>query len=382
MKDFVFSMETRIHFGRSCLDALGEEVARYGKRVMIVYGKESIKRNGIYQKVIDQLSDCELIVDHGGVQPNPLMSHDHEGIRKVVENNIEVVIGVGGGSAMDSAKAIAVGAKCGGDLRKLSTGERTITDALPVITVCTLPATSSESNIWFVFTNDENNYKVGLGSELARPKAAFLNPEFTVSVSKEYTALAAVDVVSHMTEAYFTSTEYMPVNFRMAEGLSKVIMEATETILKDQSDLEARTAFMWATNMAFNGILSCGYGAPKFYAHKTGHPMSSCYGVPHGASLSVMTPAVLTYNKVRFQERLAEYGRNVFGVTEADVAKAADACIEAFKNWYRSIGAPMTFAEAGVENPDVDALADQVMAVSGALFSGRQEVVDLYNLCK
>ncbi len=379
MKDFSFAMPTRIYFGTSCLDNLPAEVGKYGKRVMLVYGKASIKKNGIYDKIVEKLSDCELIIDHGGVQPNPLMSFDHEGIRKAIENRIDLVIGIGGGSSMDSAKAIAAGVKNGGDLWKIHLGERKIEDALPVITICTLPATSSESNIWFVFTNDENQYKVGLGSEHVRPKAAFLNPGFTLSVSTRYTALAAADVLSHITEAYFAQKEEFPVNFRMAEALAKVIIDSTGKILHNPEDLDARSAFMWATNVAFNGILSCGYPPPTFYAHKTGHPLSSCCGIPHGATISVMMPAVLHYHRKDFEKRLAEFGRAVFDIRQSDDEKAADECIEHYLAWYREIGAPMSFSEAGIRDYDIEALADQVMAVSGSIYrGGRDEVMDLY----
>ena len=381
MNDFSFSLPTRIHFGASCLDNLPGEVAKYGKRVMLVYGKESIKKNGIYQKIIEKLSDCELVLDHGGVQPNPLMSFDHLGIKKAIDNNINLIIGVGGGSAMDSAKAIAVGVKNGGDLWKIHLGERKIEGALPVITICTLPATSSESNIWFVFTNDENNYKVGLGSELVRPKAAFMNPEFTLSLPTQYTAYAAIDVLAHITEAYFAQKEEMPVNFRMAEAVSRVIIDSTNKIMLEPMSLEARSDFMWAANIAFNGILACGYAPPRFYAHKTGHPLSSCFGVPHGATIAIMMPAVLKHYRKAYEKRLAEYGRGVFGITEQEDSAAADKCVESILAWYKQLGAPMSFANAGLTDVNIDDLADQVMDVAGAIYSGgREEVIELYKM--
>ena len=203
MQNFTYSLPTKIVFGKGVVKNLGVEVKNYGKKVLLVYGKNSIKKNGIYQQVLDQLQQQNIeIIEHEGVSPNPKLSHVRQGIKKAKENSVDLILAVGGGSVIDESKAIAGGTLANFDIWEAFLNNQKITKALPIITVLTIPAAGSETNFGTVITNDENNYKTGYASPYLSPKVSFMDPEYTYTLTENQLAYASSDIMSHLLEIY------------------------------------------------------------------------------------------------------------------------------------------------------------------------------------
>jgi len=381
MDNFILGVQPKLFFGDECLADLSREVLSYGSKIMLVYGQNSIKKHGIYDEVLSNLGGFQVL-EFGGVKSNPESDHLNEGIEFAKRHDVDVIIAVGGGSVIDEAKGIACGIGLeSGDVWDLQLGKEKISRALPVIAVVTVPATSSESNSFFVFTHTQSRFKVALHSDLCRPKAVFLNPKFTFSIPKKYTTYAAVDILSHMTEGYFTcKNEFAPVNFRYIEGLSIALIETVGKIFAQPDHYDARASFMYLATLAFNGIAMSGLYGQTFYAHKLEHPISGMYDVAHGAGLSVVIPAVLEYKKQQMIPRLASFGRAVFELSDSET-QAADNTIIRLRQWFREIGAPLTFGELGIGSPDIERMAQQIHEL-GPMFFQMNEIIEIYHLCE
>lgn len=355
MRSFIFHNPTKIIFGNGSVDQLGENARMMGKKALLVYGRNSIKESGLFDRVVKQLGDNRIgYIEHGGVKANPSLAHAREGVRKAVENKVDFILAVGGGSVIDTAKAIAASAATGQDIWKFFTLERPITAALPIMTVLTLPATASEMNGNAVISNEETKEKLGLGSPFLYPKISILDPALTYSVPLKYTAYASVDMISHLTESYFNNDGgWTRLQEYYVEGLVKTIMEATDRVMKNPQDADGRATLMWAATLAWNGLNTAGVGAAGTPCHKLEHPISALYDIAHGAGLSIITPAWLRGHINDKTLKLARFGREIFKITTEDDRQAALEAIEQLENWYRRIGAPVTFKEAGIENPDI-----------------------------
>jgi alcohol dehydrogenase YqhD (iron-dependent ADH family) len=297
MKNFVFHNPTKILFGKGTIPSIGPETAALGKKALMVYGQGSIKKNTIYDQVTNSLQDASVtIVEHNGVQSNPVLSHVHQGIRLAKENKIDVIVAVGGGSVIDSAKAIAAGALVEHNVWKFFTGRKSIKDALPLSCVLTLAASGSEMNSGMVITNEETNQKFGFANKYLYPRLSILDPSATFSVSPEYTAYGAVDAIAHVLEFYFTNQEpYTPVQDYFMEGLVKSCIDSCNRVLKNLEDYDARADIMWAATLALNGLTGAGLGKVGFPMHMIEHSLSALYNVAHGAGLSVVIPGWMSY---------------------------------------------------------------------------------------
>lgn len=390
MQAFQLQIPTRIHFGKGVLDKLGEEVKRFGDRALLVYGQGSIKRNGIYDTVMAQLSAAGVhVTEHPGVKPNPVLSHAQEGVRLATENKLDVVVAVGGGSVVDEAKAIAAGARNEPPLWDYFARKRDIGDALPVVAVQTQPATSSELNAASVLTNETTSEKFGVRADSMTPRVAFLDPTLTTTIPVQYTAYACTDILSHMMEGYFTtSSKWIPIQDGMVEGISRAIMESMERVLADPNDPDARAAIMWGGALAWSGLLNAGTDGASIPNHMIEHPLSAHYDVTHGAGLSIVIPAWLKYMKPRISHRIVQFGQRILGMADEleslDESARADAVIEALEAWYRKIGTPVTLEEAGITNPDIDALTEHALQLR-KLWSvpgyTEQDIRAIYDLC-
>lgn len=390
MVNFEYQSATKVIFGRGVLDRLGEESAILGNKALFVYGRESIKKSGLYDNILGQLLSAGIeVVEHGGVSANPVLSHVQSGVDKARESGADFIIGAGGGSVIDESKGIAAGAANDVPLWDLYSKKAAPTAALPVVAIQTLPATSSETNQAAVATNDETQEKFGLRHALLVPAVAFLDPELTFTIPLQYTAYACFDMMSHMLEGYFTSTaDFAPVHDGFAEGLVKAVKLSLERVLKNPEDYDARASIMWAGSLAWNGLANAGLEGAKIPSHMFEHPLSGLYNVAHGAGLGVVMPAWLEYKKSELAPRIISFGKNILGMTELSEAvndiKAADKVIAEFRAWLSSVGCPGNFEELGIENPDIDELVKHTRILSGMWgITGYsdEDMAAVYRLC-
>jgi hypothetical protein len=331
--------------------------------MLVSYDEELIKKIGFYDKAMEPLKSAGLeVIPLFGVKSNPDISLVREGIKLCKENDVDLVIGLGGGSAMDTAKAVAVGACYDGDVWDFPTGEATIKDALPIMTVVTIPATSSEMNPTSVLNNDEVRRKDGFVSPYMYPSVSILDPELTYTLPWKQTAISAADIVSHLMEGYINhNVDWAPMQDRYAQGMIRTIMECTDRLQKDLNDKEARAMFMWTATNAWNGFYVCGLGAYDQIIHIVGHSFSAFYDTPHGSAMSVSIPAVMKYHLDERVEKYSIFAQEVFGI-EGDISKeTAQKGIDALEAWFKSIGVPVTFAEANMPTNELDAMADDII---------------------
>lgn len=381
MQPFQLHIPTKIQFGAGALETLGSEARALGKRALLVYGGGSIKKNGVYDTVMEQLAGAGLAVtEFSGVKPNPVVAHAREGARIAREAGADLIVAAGGGSVIDEAKAIAVGAREEGDIWDFFDRTRTAGAALPLLAVQTLPASSSETNMVSVLTNEETTRKLGLRSPHIVPRVAFLDPAVTASLPLSYTAYACTDILSHMMEGYFTSTDdEAHVQDGMAEGLCRAVIDGMDRLMEDPADLGARANVMWAGALAWSGLLNAGVRGAAIPNHMLEHPLSACHDIAHGAGLSIVIPAWMKFVRERHGERILRFGREILGRSSATGAResmagvitagatfsTADEVIDALESWYRRIGTPVTLAEGGITAPEVDSYTEQALQLAG-----------------
>ena len=379
MQNFTFHNPTKIIFGKDTIPQIGPEAKAYGKKCLLVYGVASIKKSGLYDTVKGILKKEKIsVVEHGGVKSNPLLSHARKGVEIAKKEKVEFILAVGGGSVIDESKAIAAGAKGKGKLWEFFTGEAKIQDALPVLTILTIPATGSEMNGGMVIMNDETKQKYGFIDPHMSPKVSIMDPVVTMTISPSYTAYSAVDSISHLVEGYFTAPDpWVPAQDKFVEGLVKTIMESTERALAKPDDYQARATFMWCATLAWNGVCSAGIGAFPVPAHMLAHPLGALYDLAHGASLSITQPAWMTYALEKGNVKVPQFAREVFGVRMGSAARRGRKGIEGLKKWFDGIGSPTTLAKANIPESAIPAVADNArdLAHTWALEEYTKEVI-------
>lgn len=360
MNDFTYYNPTKIEFGKEKENNIGEYISHLGiKKVLLLYGMGSIKKNGLYERVINSLNKSNIEFEElSGVVSNPLLSKVHEGIKLVRQNNIEAVLGVGGGSVADSAKAISAGAKYDGDVWDFFIRKSEIKEALPVFTVMTLSATASEMNGNSVIINDKTKQKYSISSVLLNPAVSVINPELMATVSKEYLAYSAVDVIAHCIEVYFTAKIHPNFNSRIVESIIKTIMETTEILLDNPDDYEARAEFAWAAIQALNGLTPSGTQGGTFPNHMIEHSLSALYDVAHGAGLSVVIPAWMKWYKEQNISQFRRFSKEIFNTQDADEG------IKKLENWFNKIGAPTTLKEVNISKEGIEELAENAYGLA------------------
>ncbi len=367
MHDFVFHNPTKIVFGREAINTLGKTCTGIGRRVLLLYGGGSIRENGIYQAVMDQLTDTELqVTELGGVQPNPIASHVRMAVELVKSNNIDLILAVGGGSVIDEAKAIAASSRADEDIWDLVTAGRPIQDALPIVTVLTLAATASEMNSGAVITDEDSMLKLSIGGPALFPRVSFLNPAFTFTVPPDQSAYGAVDAISHLLEPYFThGTPEAPLSLAMSEAVIRTIRQTIGAVLKDPQDYDARATMMWSATVAFNGLIRSGYGGTGFPNHMIEHGISGAFPhVAHGAGLAVVIPAWLRHMLDEKKPLIARFGREILGVSDGDDKTAAIRTIEALKHWFAAIGAPVSLSGLSINGSEIAVIAEKAAGVA------------------
>ncbi|WP_373032886.1 iron-containing alcohol dehydrogenase [Sulfurovum sp.] len=353
MNNFTYYNPTKIEFGKEKENNIGEYLEQSGiKKVLLVYGGGSIKKNGLYDKIIISLNKNNIAFEElSGVVSNPLLSKVNEGIEIAKNTNIEAILGVGGGSVADSAKAIAVGAKYDGDVWDFFINKATISEALPVFTVMTLSATASEMNGNSVVMNDITKQKYSIASVLVNPVVSVINPELMATVSPEYLAYSAVDVISHCIEVYFTASVHPNFNSRIVESIIKTVMQTTEILIENPNDYDARAEFAWAAIQGLNGLTPAGTGGGSFPNHMIEHSLSALFNVPHGAGLAVVIPAWMKWYKVQNIPQFKRFSKEIFNSEDENVG------IEKLENWFSKIGAPVTLKEVNIPRESIEELA-------------------------
>ena len=386
MQNFIFENPTKIVFGKNQIRRVGQEIAPFGGKALLVYGQGSIKKNGVYDQVVSSLAEAGIEhIEFPGVRANPVLSHVLEGRALALREGVDVVLAVGGGSVIDEAKTIAAAAKTDGDVWNFFVGARVIQAALPLVTVVTLSASASEMNPAAVITNEDGARKYSVRSPHIQPKTSILDPTTLFTLSPAYSAYSAVDAITHMLEGYFNNTEPESIlQDRLVEGLMKTIMESTETILKKPADYDARAAMMWSAVLAFNGLTTAGMGMVGLPAHMIEHSLSALYDIAHGAGLSIVLPGWMRYAVEKNPAKFTRLGRKIFCIKETDDKKAALEGIRMLKEWFADTGCPVSLADAGIFAADIGNIAEHASALAKLwrLKDYTEEVIaEVLNLC-
>ncbi len=364
MDNFTFLNPTKLIFGKDQLEQLKTEIPLYGKKVLLVYGGGSIKKSGLYDKVINQLNEINAeVFELSGVEPNPRVSTVRKGVDICKKEGVEFLLAVGGGSVIDCTKLIAAASKYDGDAWDLVIKKAFAKDALPFGTVLTLAATGSEMNSGSVITNWETNEKYGWGNPLTFPKFSILDPVNTYTVPRNQTVYGIVDMMSHVFEHYFHLTENTEFQDRMCEGLLKTVMETAPKLLNDLENYEYRATILYCGTMALNGILNMGYRG-DWATHNLEHAVSAVYDIPHGGGLAILFPNWMKHNLHVKPSRFKQLAVRVFdvnpdGKTDEEVGLEG---IEKLRDFWNSIGAPSRLADYDIDDSKLDVMADRAMA--------------------
>ena len=356
MENFTFFNPTKIDFGTGKEQLIGQHLAEHGiRKVLLCYGSERIKREGLFDSVSKSLSEKSIeLVQLGGIISNPVISKVREGIALALEHQVDAILSVGGGSVLDSAKAIAAGVCHDGDVWDLFGGKASVESALPLFAILTLAATGSEMNAGAVVTNDETREKFFIMAPPLFPKVSIVNPALMQGVSQDYLVYSASDVIAHLIEAYFTATVHPNLQSRLVESLINTVIETTEALLADPADYGARAEFAWAATLALNGVTFSGVGGFSYPNHAIEHSLSALFNVPHGAGLSVIVPAWMKWYRDRNPLQFERFARNVFGV------EGGQQGIAALQSWYDKIGTPTHLPQLGIKEADLPAIVDNV----------------------
>lgn len=357
MENFNFKAYTEMLFGKGEISKLPEVMSRYGKNVLLAYGGGSIKRNGIYDNVKQLLSDYN-IVELDKIEPNPRIETVRRGVDLCKENNIDVILAVGGGSTIDCAKVVAAGAFYNEDPWDLVTNPEKIDKVLPIVTILTLAATGSEMNGNAVISKMETNEKLGTSSVNMKPQVSILDPEYLYTLPSIQTAAGTADIMSHVFESYFKNTKGAFVQDKFSEGLLEACIKYCPIALKDPKNYEARANLMWASSMALNGL--CGSGKPGAWScHPIEHELSAFYDITHGVGLAIVTPRwmryILSENTV---DKFVDYAVNVWHLEpKEDKFALANEAIDLTEKFFKDCGIPMSLKEVNIDETHFDEMA-------------------------
>lgn len=389
MYNFTFQNTTKIYFGENQLEQhLGEELKQYGTRVLLTYGGGSIKRTGLYDKVMGELKKAGMTVfELSGIEPNPRHSTVNRGAEICKKENVSVLLAVGGGSTIDCTKAIAAAAFYDGDGWDLVAGSAPVTRALPVFTVLTIAATGSEMNAGAVISNMETNEKLALIHPLLQPKVSFLDPTNTYSVGAFQTACGAADTLSHIFDtAYFTAAKKMDMVDRVMEEVLRTVVKHAPTAIKEPENYEARANLMWASTWALNGFLQTG-AVQATSCHKMEHELSAFYDITHGLGLAILTPRWMEYIlDESAASQFKKFGVNVFGidVSMSDMEGARSAISKLRGFLFETLGLNSTLTELGIDDANFKVMAKR--ACRGGVLEGfrrltPEDVENIYRMC-
>lgn len=362
MKNFIYDVPTRVLFGENQVSNVGKEVKKHASKVLLLYGKNSIKKNGLYDEVIKRLRDENIeIIELSGVDPNPRIETVREGAELCRKHHLELILAVGGGSTIDCAKGIAAQTKYHGDIwQDLCVDKKfhLLTEALPVASILTLAATGSEMNGNSVLSNPSEDLKLGFNSYILRPVFSILDPTYTFTVNKYQTAAGVVDIMSHLFEQYFSPDKKGYLQARMMEGLLKTVIHYGPIAYENPTDYEARANIMWASSLSLNGLTSSGKESTDWATHQIEHELSAKYDITHGVGLGILTPYWMEY--VLSEEnvhRFVEYANNVWGIFGDDNFEVAQKAIRTTREFFNSLDLPSTLAEIDIDSSKFEEMA-------------------------
>lgn len=361
MNGFVYNIPTKVYFGENQLGHLGEELKKFGKRVLLTYGGGSIKRNGLYDRVIEELHKANLeVFELSGIEPNPRIESVRKGVAICKEQGIDVLLAVGGGSTIDATKFMAAGACVEHDAWEFfGANAKPINEALPIVTILTLSATGSEMDTAGVISNLETGDKLGRLAPALLPRVSFLDPTLTYSVSKYQTACGAADIMSHIMEVYFNTQEDLFMLDCFMEGMLKTVVKYAPIAVAEPENYEARANLMWTSSWAINGFINGGK-RKAWSCHPMEHELSAVYDITHGLGLAILTPRWMEYCLDETTvDKYVQYGVNVFGIDakldKMEIAKLSIKLTEEFL--FEKLGLQRTFTEVGIKREDFAMMA-------------------------
>ncbi|MCK4568658.1 MAG: iron-containing alcohol dehydrogenase [Bacteroidales bacterium] len=339
MENFEIYNPVKAYFGRDVIQKLSKEVSERGKKVLLVYGKGSIKKNGIYDAAMEQLDKAGAeVYEYSGIKPNPIIDDVRAAVSLGKSKEVDMILAIGGGSVIDSAKVTAIGIAGDADPWEYVKGKETPHGAVPLIAVLTLAATGTELNRFAVVQNNATKEKIGFGYPPMYPAVSFLDPAYTISVSAEYTSFGITDLIAHALEAYFGRGD-ASLSDRFVFGIINEALEYGPQLMNDLTNYDLRARIMYAATMALNNLTAYGRKSGDWGVHSIGHVLSVLYDVPHGASLSIAYPAWLRLHKDRSADRIIFLGKNLFGISSVDET------LIAFEDYFTSIGSPIRLSQ-------------------------------------
>jgi len=354
MERFTIYNPTRLHFGSGVDDKLGKSVHKYGNKVMLVYGKGSVVKYGYYDQVVKQLKSYNLeIIEYGGIKPNPIIEDVRQASELGKKEGVDVVVALGGGSVIDSAKIIALSIASGYDGWDIMKNEVKPKSSIPLVCVLTLAATGTEMNAAAVVQNHASGEKIGFVTDLIFPVESFLDPDFTITVPRNYTAYGVVDLIAHALEAYFGEGEPSVID-QITFDIIKDAMRWGPMLLGDLENTELRASIMLDATLALNGLTRYGKKNGDWAVHGLGHEISLLYDTPHGATLSIAYIAWLKLQKDRIPNRIIKLGKNLFGVENADET------ISELSKFFQNMDSPIKLSEAGIREDQHQLIVDQI----------------------
>jgi len=354
IENFIAYNPTRLHFGTGVVETLGKTVKQYGNRVLLIYGKGSVKKYGYYDQVTSQLENAGLqIIEYSGIKPNPLIDDVRKAIALGKEKNIDVIVALGGGSVIDSSKITGLGVANDIEPWEFMTWQAVPKKSIPLVTVLTLAATGTEMNAAAVLQNRETGKKVGFVNPLLFPKDSFLDPSFTITVPKDYTAYGIVDLIAHALEAFFGGGE-PSVTDRITLAIIKDAMEWGPMLLNDLQNIDLRANIMLDATLALNGLTGYGKTSGDWGVHGLGHELSFLYDMPHGATLSIVYPAWLRLQSERIPQRIQKLGESLFGTTDLEKS------IQKLEAFFTSLDSPIRITEAGIDISKKEEILNQM----------------------
>jgi butanol dehydrogenase len=387
MNNFIYDIPTKVYFGENQLSHLGDELKQFGKRVLLVYGGGSIKKMGLYDRVMKELKDASLeVFECSGIEPNPRHTSCNKGAEICKKEQIDVLLAVGGGSVIDATKVIGAAAFYEGDAWDLVTRKAPVTNVLPIVSILTLSATGSEMDAGGVITNLETNDKIGIGHPLMQPKVSFLDPSNTYTVSAYQTACGAVDILSHIIEVYFNLNQDLYMLDTVMEGLMKTVIKYAPIAIKEPTNYEARANLMWASSWAINGFVRGGK-RQAWSCHPIEHELSAYYDITHGLGLAILTPRWMEYTlDEQTVSKFYQFGCNVFDLDKnlepMVVAKKSIDLLSDF--FFKELGLISHLSELKIDDSKFDIMANKIVnekALPGFKPLNKEDIVNILKMC-
>lgn len=385
---FIYDIETKIYFGENQLGNLGRELSNYGKKVLLVYGGGSIKKNGIYDSVKKEIEKAGLeLFELAGVKPNPRISSVREGAAICKKENIDVLLAVGGGSVIDCTKFIGAATYYDGDAWDIFEDKVDVKECLPILTVLTMTATGSEMDDSAVISNPDTNDKLGKKFLVLRPKVSFLDPTNTYTVGSYQTACGSSDIMSHIIEVYFNMNDDLYMLDTFMEGMMRTVIKYAPIAMKEPDNYEARANLMWTSSWAINGFVNGGKST-SWSCHPMEHELSAYYDITHGLGLAILTPKWLKYTLDESNvNKFYQFGVNVFGIDKnLKPMEVAEKSIEMLSDFFfNTLGLKSSLSEIGIDDKKFEIMAKKIEKAGKTVNSFKtltaEDIENIYRMC-